>query len=49
LTEAAKILEDAAKAQDARSASQELEKIAALCKAIHNGYHNSTLTGVSSS
>jgi PAS domain S-box-containing protein len=49
LTEAAKILEDAAKAQDAQSASQELEKITVLCKAVHNGYHNSSLTGASSS
>ena len=49
LTAAAKRLEAAAKGQDAQLATQEVEQIAALCKAINNGFHNSTPAGASQS
>jgi CheY-like chemotaxis protein/HPt (histidine-containing phosphotransfer) domain-containing protein len=49
LTETAKELEDAAKARDVQSAAQALHKIALLCMAIQNGYHNTIPNGAFSS
>lgn len=45
LTDAAKDLEDAAKAQDLQSAGAALHKVALLCQAIQKGYRNYTTAG----
>jgi PAS domain S-box-containing protein len=47
LTDAAKDLEDAAKALDAQSAGAAMQKISLLCKAIEYGYRNHSPAGVS--
>jgi len=49
LTDAAKNLEDAAKAQDLRSAGEALHKVALLCQAIEKGFHNYSTAGASPS
>ncbi len=49
LTEAAKKLEDAAKAQDAQSAAQALQQVTMLCQAIKAGYKKHAEIGASSS
>ena len=45
LTDAAKHLEDAAKAQDLQSAGQALHQVALLCQAIEKGYRNYMTAG----
>ena len=45
LTDAAKNLEDAAKAQDLQSAGEALHKVALLCQAIEKGYRNYNTAG----
>jgi PAS domain S-box-containing protein len=47
LTEAAKDLEDAAKAQDIQSAVRALHQVVSLCQAIEKGYHDSNIAGAS--
>ena len=49
LTDAAKDLENAAKAQDAQSAGPALDQIAALCQAIQKGYREYNPAGASAS
>jgi PAS domain S-box-containing protein len=46
LTEAAKDLEDAAKAKDIQSAAKALHRVASLCGAIEKGYDKQTSIGV---
>lgn len=45
LTDAAKELENAAKAQDVQSAAETLNKIASLCRAIEKGYYKHAAAG----
>ncbi|MGD0656067.1 MAG: CHASE domain-containing protein [Thermoguttaceae bacterium] len=49
LTDAAKDLEEAAKAQDVQSAGAALHKVALLCRTIENGYRNYNTAGASPS
>ena len=45
LTDAAKKLEDAAKAQDLHSAGEALHQVALLCRAIERGFCNYNAAG----